>query len=33
MRRRNVLLQALHLMKSLDARVSVNEVIAFLYAA
>ena len=33
MRARNALLQALHLFKSLDARVSVNEVIAFLYAA
>ena len=33
MRARNALLQALHLFKSLDARVSVNELIAFLYAA
>jgi DNA-binding MarR family transcriptional regulator len=33
MRTRNALLQALHLMKALDARISVNEVIAFLYAA
>ena len=33
MRSRNAVLQALHLMKALDARVSVNEVIAFLYAA
>ena len=33
MRSRNRLLQALHLMKGLDPRVSVNEVIAFLYAA
>ena len=33
MRSRNALLQALHLMKGLDPRVSVNEVIAFLYAA
>ena len=33
MRTRNAVLQALHLFKSLDARVSVNEVIAFLYAA
>ena len=33
MRTRNSILQALHLMKSLDARISVNEVIAFLYAA
>ncbi|MGZ3315476.1 MAG: hypothetical protein ACXU8Q_15010 [Caulobacteraceae bacterium] len=33
MRTRNAVLQALHLMKSLDPRVSVNEVIAFLYAA
>jgi DNA-binding MarR family transcriptional regulator len=32
-RARNVLLQALHLFKALDPRVSVNEVIAFLYAA
>jgi DNA-binding MarR family transcriptional regulator len=33
MRTRNSLLQALHLFKGLDARVSVNELIAFLYAA
>ena len=33
MRARNGLLQALHLFKALDPRVSVNEVIAFLYAA
>ncbi len=33
MRSRNALLQALHLFKTLDPRVSVNEVIAFLYAA
>ncbi|WP_309604390.1 MarR family winged helix-turn-helix transcriptional regulator [Phenylobacterium sp.] len=33
MRRRNALLQALHLFKALDVRVSVNEIIAFLYAA
>ena len=33
MRTRNSLLQALHVMRALDARVSVNEVIAFLYAA
>ena len=33
MRTRNAVLQALHLFKSLDPRVSVNEVIAFLYAA
>ncbi|HLZ74558.1 hypothetical protein [Phenylobacterium sp.] len=33
MRSRNTVLQALHLMKALDARISVNEVIAFLYAA
>jgi DNA-binding MarR family transcriptional regulator len=32
-RSRNALLQALHLIKGLDARVSVNEVIAYLYAA
>jgi DNA-binding MarR family transcriptional regulator len=32
-RTRNALLQALHLMRTLDARISVNEVIAFLYAA
>lgn len=33
MRSRNAVLQALSLFKGLDARVSVNEVIAFLYAA
>ena len=33
MRTRNALLQALHLFKALDPRVSVNEAIAFLYAA
>jgi DNA-binding MarR family transcriptional regulator len=33
MRTRNAVLQALHLFKSLDARVSVNEAIAFLYVA
>jgi len=33
MRARNALLQAMHLLKGLDARISVNEVIAFLYAA
>ena len=33
MRTRNALLQALHLVKALDPRISVNEVIAFLYAA
>jgi DNA-binding MarR family transcriptional regulator len=33
MRSRNSILQALHLMKGLDPRISVNEVIAFLYAA
>lgn len=33
MRTRNALLQALHLLKTLDAGISVNEVIAFLYAA
>lgn len=33
MRSRNAVLQALALFKGLDARVSVNEVIAFLYAA
>lgn len=33
MRARNALLQALHLFKALDPRVSLNEVIAFLYAA
>jgi DNA-binding MarR family transcriptional regulator len=32
-RTRNALLQALHLLKGLDPRISVNEVIAFLYAA
>jgi DNA-binding MarR family transcriptional regulator len=32
-RSRNAVLQALSLFKDLDARVSVNEVIAFLYAA
>jgi DNA-binding MarR family transcriptional regulator len=32
-RTRNAILQALHLLKTLDARISVNEVIAFLYAA
>ena len=31
MRARNTLLAALHLFKTLDARVSVNEVMAFLY--
>lgn len=31
MRARNAILQAIHLFKGLDARVSVNEVIAFLY--
>lgn len=31
MRARNAVLQAIHLFKGLDARVSVNEVIAFLY--
>lgn len=31
MRARDSLLQALHLFKTLDARVSVNEVVAFLY--
>jgi DNA-binding MarR family transcriptional regulator len=33
MRRRNALLQALHLLKTLDPGINVNEVIAFLYAA
>jgi DNA-binding MarR family transcriptional regulator len=33
MRSRNAVLQALCLFKALDPRVSVNEVIAFLYAA
>jgi DNA-binding MarR family transcriptional regulator len=33
MRTRNAVLQALHVLKALDARISVNEVIAFLYAA
>lgn len=33
MRARNAVLQAMHLLKGLDARISVNEVIAFLYAA
>ena len=33
MRTRSALLQALHAFKALDPRVSVNEVIAFLYAA
>ena len=33
MRTRNAVLQALHLFKALDPRVSVNEAIAFLYAA
>jgi DNA-binding MarR family transcriptional regulator len=33
MRSRNSILQALHAMKALDPRISVNEVIAFLYAA
>ena len=33
MRTRNAVLQAMHLLKGLDARISVNEVIAFLYAA
>ena len=33
MRTRNAILQALHVLKALDARISVNEVIAFLYAA
>jgi DNA-binding MarR family transcriptional regulator len=33
MRARNSVLQALHAFKALDPRISVNEVIAFLYAA
>lgn len=33
MRRRNAILQALALLKALEPRISVNEVIAFLYAA
>ena len=33
MRVRNGLLQALHAFKALDSRISVNELIAFLYAA
>ncbi len=33
MRKRNVVLQALHLLKALHPGISVNEVIAFLYAA
>jgi DNA-binding MarR family transcriptional regulator len=33
MRSRNAVLQALHAFKTLDPRISVNEVIAFLYAA
>jgi DNA-binding MarR family transcriptional regulator len=33
MRARNTVLQALHLLKGLDARISINEAIAFLYAA
>ena len=33
MRARNSLLQALHAFKALDPRISVNELIAFLYAA
>jgi DNA-binding MarR family transcriptional regulator len=33
MRSRNTLLQSLCLVRALDARVSVNEMIAFLYAA
>ncbi|HEY8004143.1 MAG TPA: MarR family transcriptional regulator [Phenylobacterium sp.] len=33
MRDRNAVLQALHIFKALDPRVSVNELIAFLYAA
>ena len=33
MRSRNAVLQALHAFKALDPRISVNEVIAFLYAA
>jgi DNA-binding MarR family transcriptional regulator len=32
-RSRNAVLQALKLFKEMDARVSINEVIAFLYAA
>jgi DNA-binding MarR family transcriptional regulator len=31
MRARDSLLQALHVFKALDARVSVNEIVAFLY--
>jgi len=33
MRSRSALLQALHAFKALDPRISVNEVIAYLYAA
>ena len=33
MRSRNALLKAMQAFKALDARISVNEVIAFLYAA
>jgi DNA-binding MarR family transcriptional regulator len=33
MRTRNAVLTALHLFKTLDARISVNEAIVFLYAA
>jgi DNA-binding MarR family transcriptional regulator len=33
MRRRNAILQALCVLKALEPRISVNEVIAFLYAA
>ncbi len=33
MRSRNALLQGMHAFKAMDPRVSVNEVIAFLYAA
>jgi DNA-binding MarR family transcriptional regulator len=33
MRRRNAILQVLHVLKALEPRISVNEVIAFLYAA
>ncbi len=33
MRKRNAVLQAMHLMKALDPGISVNEVIAFLYSA
>jgi DNA-binding MarR family transcriptional regulator len=33
MRTRNAILQALRLLKTLDDRISVNEVLAFLYAA